>query len=52
MLDELVKWLVFETPLTASTVEVLHGFAQRLCGAGGKQPSPGARELKPALSQV
>jgi adenylate cyclase len=34
MLDELVKWLVFETPLTASTVEILHGFAQRLCGAG------------------
>src|SRR5258706_5914072 len=33
MLDELVKWLVFETSLTASTVEVLHGFAQRLCGA-------------------
>src|SRR5260370_24770818 len=34
MLDELVKWLVFETPLTASTVEVLHGFAQRVGGAG------------------
>src|SRR6266511_3381208 len=34
MLDELVRWLVFEISPTASTVEILHGFAQRLCGAG------------------
>jgi len=30
----------------------IENVAQRLCGASGKPPSPGARELKPALSQV
>jgi hypothetical protein len=30
----------------------IENVAQRLCGAGGKVPPPGARELRPALSQV
>jgi pilus assembly protein CpaE len=30
----------------------IENVAQRLCGATGKQPPLGARELKPALSQV
>ena len=30
----------------------IENVAQRLCGSNGKQASPGARELKPALSQV
>jgi pilus assembly protein CpaE len=30
----------------------IENVAQRLCGAGGKVPPPGARELKPALSQA
>ena len=30
----------------------IENVAQRLCGATGKQPPPGARDLKPALSQV
>ena len=34
VLPALVKWLVFETSPTATTVELLHGFAERLCGAG------------------
>jgi hypothetical protein len=29
-----VEWLVFETSPTTSTVELLHGLVQRLCGAG------------------
>lgn len=33
-LGQLVEWLVFETSPSASTVELLHGLAQRLCGAG------------------
>jgi hypothetical protein len=33
-LDALVRWLVFETSPTATTVELLHGFARRLCAAG------------------
>ena len=32
--DAIVDWLVFETSPNASTVELLHGFAQRLCEAG------------------
>jgi len=32
--EALVDWLVFEMSPEASTVELLHGFAQRLCGAG------------------
>ncbi|HEY2406112.1 MAG TPA: adenylate/guanylate cyclase domain-containing protein [Polyangiaceae bacterium] len=34
VLADLVEWLVFETAPNASTVELLHGFAQRLCQAG------------------
>jgi len=30
----------------------IESVAQRLCGATGRPPSPGSRELKPALSQV
>lgn len=30
----------------------IENVAQRLCGANGKQPPPGARDLKPALSPV
>lgn len=30
----------------------IESVAQRLCGSSGKMPPPGARELKPALSQV
>jgi adenylate cyclase len=34
VLPGLVQWLVFELSPTATTVELLHGFAQRLCQAG------------------
>src|SRR5579859_5273606 len=34
MLDVLVRWLVFEASPTASTEELLHGFAQQLGKAG------------------
>jgi adenylate cyclase len=34
VLAALVQWLVFEASPTATTVELLHGFAQRLCRAG------------------
>src|SRR5262245_29668606 len=34
MLDVLVSWLLFEASPTASTVELLHGFAERLGEAG------------------
>jgi pilus assembly protein CpaE len=30
----------------------IENVAQRLCGSTGKQPPPGARDLRPALSQV
>jgi pilus assembly protein CpaE len=30
----------------------IENVAQRLCGSSGKEPLPGARDLKPALSQV
>lgn len=33
-LDSLVKWLLFELAPTASSVELLQGFADRLCGLG------------------
>ena len=31
LLGALVQWLVFETAPTGSVVELLHGFALRLC---------------------
>ena len=34
VLSTLVQWLVFEAAPTATTVELLHGFAKRLCDAG------------------
>src|SRR5258706_14150944 len=33
-LGAIVQWLVFDTSPAASTAELLHGFAQRLCAAG------------------
>src|SRR5258708_692518 len=33
-LGAIVQWLVFDTSPAASTAELLHGFAQRLCEAG------------------
>jgi adenylate cyclase len=33
-LDALVKWFVFETPTSATSVELLQGFAERLCAMG------------------
>jgi hypothetical protein len=30
----------------------IENVAQRLCGAYARQPSPGTRDLRPALSQI